>query len=56
MVRKGRASALADLAYLVGTKFFDTDVSPEAKLDTDWIDGRMDYTVCEKWAEPVVHH
>lgn len=55
MVRKGRASALTDLAYFVGTKFFDTAISPEAKLHTDWMDSRMDYTVREKWAELVVH-
>lgn len=38
-----------DLVYFDGAKGFDNSISiPGAKLDTDWMDGWMDYIVCEK--------
>lgn len=43
---KGRVEGLA---YFDGTKIFDTAIGiPGAKLDTDWMDSWMDYTMCEK--------
>lgn len=50
----GRAEGLA---YLDGTKVFDTSISiPGAKLATDWMNGWIDYPVREKLAEPVIQH